>query len=592
MQLLDIAEPYTRASRKAFGIDLGTTNSLIAAFDQDFGVRIFEDSEGWSLVPSVVAYSRDTVSVGHDAGSGSVLRSVKRIMGKSLSDVGSSFCGVPVIEKGAGVALDVLGHGAVTPVEVSAEILKRLAELVRYNTGQEVKQAVITVPAYFDEVARKATRDAARLAGIEVLRLLNEPTASALSYRVEQTGGTETCVIYDFGGGTFDVSVLKLHDGVFQVLATGGDTSLGGDDIDCLIAELVVGKYVGWKRTDRQISLNEDIILRARRTKEAISSGMEGPFAFEIGGDSFRCDISSAEFSGVVDKVIARTMGIVKNVVSDAGIGYGDVSKVILVGGSSKIPNVRLALDSIFRGKVFDSVDPERAVVIGAALQAHYLLNPDAAGRKVLIDVVPLSLSLEVMGGVAETIIPRNTPVPALVAQEFTTYTDGQTAIQIHVCQGERGMVGENRSLAKFDIRVPPLPAGEARVTVEFRVDMDGLLTVSARDELTGAEKCVELHSLNDITEDYIEQQVLSSVENFDADMASRELSAARLECERVVGLVRELLANGECSMAESRTAGDALLEAEAVMSSKNVQEIRDLAEKLMDQFVGYRRSG
>ncbi|MCU7611622.1 Hsp70 family protein [Anaplasma capra] len=588
MQLLDIVEPVIVEQGSVFGIDLGTTNSLIATVCPDGAVRIFDDPGGRSLVPSIVEYVGDMeVKVGHDADSRCALRSTKRLMGKLAGDVEGSFYGARITEVSGNLALAANECKVVTPVEVAAEVLRCLAELVKSSTGQDVKRAVITVPAYFDEAARKATRKAARLAGIEVMRLLNEPTASALAYKFEQTGDTETCVVYDFGGGTFDVSVLRLHDGVFQVLATGGDTYLGGDDIDALLAELVLAKYESCKRAKIcDFADDRDFMVDACRAKEALSSGDDGTFEFRISGDVFKCDITHSEFSDIVDGVISKTMRILENTISDASLNFRDISRVILVGGSSRIPNIKAALDSIFPGRVFDSIDQERAVVIGAALQAYYLANPGATGRKVLVDVVPLSLSLEVMGGVVETIIPRNTPVPALVAQEFTTYTDGQTAISIHVCQGEREVVSENRSLAKFDIKVPPLPAGEARIGVEFRVDMDGLLVVSVQDKLTGSERCVEVHQLEGVTEADIERQVLGSVEHFDEDMAFRDLSARKLECARVIELLETELANKRFSEVEMQVINDMLSEARGLMHEGDAEKMRAFTKRFRERFV------
>ncbi|MFV9878153.1 MAG: Hsp70 family protein [Anaplasma ovis] len=589
MQLLDITEPTTTELGVAFGIDLGTTNSLIAVVEHDGSVKVFEDPTGRSLIPSIVEYTRNgTVNVGHDANPLCALRSTKRLMGKLAKDVHSgSFCGTKVVDKNGSAALSVDQDKAITPVEAAAEVLKCLVKLVKNSTGQDVTHAVITVPAYFDEVARKATRDAAMMAGIGVLRLLSEPTASALSYKVEQAGGAEICAVYDFGGGTFDVSVLRLYDGVFQVLATGGDTHLGGDDIDQLLAELVVAKYKSWKR--EQVCGDpyaDGLVLDACNAKKALSGGNGGAFEFRICGDVFQCSITDAEFTEVVDKVVSRTMKILKQTISDAGIEPRDVSRVILVGGSSKIPRVKAALDSMFCGRVFDSVDPEKAVAVGAALQAYYLSNPAATGKKVLVDVVPLSLSLEVMGGAVETIISRNTPVPALVTQEFTTYTDGQTAIHIHVCQGEREMADANRSLARFDIKVPPLPAGEARVKVEFRVDMDGLLVVSVREKSTGLEKCVEVHQLEGITSEDVKRHVLGAVENFDEDMASRELSAGRVECARIAELLEGELASGRLSGVALQEANDALSGAKIAMAGSDVEKMRDAAKKLRERLV------
>ncbi|MEH0831651.1 Hsp70 family protein [Anaplasma bovis] len=581
MQLVDIAEPEVARRTTAFGIDLGTTRSLVARVEAGREVSIFCDAHGRSLVPSVVEYDeRGDVRVGNDIGTSNAVRSIKRLMGRNISEVADKFCGFRVLDQRGGIALDVGNGRCVTPVEISSEILKHLSALVKTRTGEEINRAVITVPAYFDEVARKATRDAASAANIEVLRLLSEPTAAALVYEQIQDG--ETFIVYDLGGGTFDISIVKMHGGVLQIIATGGDTNLGGDDIDQMLSQWVLEKYVregGISAGDVSCSL----LLDARQAKEKICSGYEGSHKFRVCGESdFFCTVSRGEFSDIANVIVSKTISITHDTMQQASIEPSDISRVILVGGSSKMPQVKEALRGVFSCEICDDVDPERAVVTGAALQAYYLSDPRAVSEgKVLIDVVPLSLSLETVGGIAEVIIPRNTPVPAVVSQEFTTYMDGQTLISIHVCQGEREIVSENRTLAKFDFRVPPMPAGEARVKVEFRVDMDGLLTVCALDTDAGTEKIVEINAFDGITQSDIEKCVMDSVKNFDSDIATREWNIVKTECERVVEVMREQLDGVATQGLDIRSAQELLSNVDNVLLERDVVKARDFIQKV-----------
>lgn len=585
MQLVDIAEPeVVKDPGAVYGIDLGTTHSLVARVEEDGSVRVFKDTSGSVLIPSIVGYGDcNQVVVGRRDEGAVTVSSVKRLMGKGIRDVPDKFCGLPLAERKGGVALRVGQHFVVSPVEVSAEILKRLSQIVQEATGMPIERAVVTVPAYFDEVARKETRNAAELVGIEVIRLLNEPTAALIAY--EHITDGEVCIVYDFGGGTFDVSVVKMHEGVLQIIATAGDTSLGGDDVDFLLAKLVLQKYSGEKICGEE-AMPADLLYDAKRAKELIcKTGYDGEHAFRIEKDyTFSCVIDNNEFSGLVAGIVRRTVDILELALQDAEVAAHDISRVILVGGSSGLPQVKEALRQMFGDKVYDDIDPEQAVVMGAAMQACYLSDPSSAPKsRVLIDVVPLSLSIETMGGIAEVIIPRNAPVPAVVAQEFTTYVDGQTMINIHVCQGEREIVSGNRSLAQFDLRVPPLPAGEARVMVEFRVDMDGLLTVSAKDVLTGIEKNLEINSLRGVTQSKVEQAVKDSVENFDSDMLLKELSKAKAEGARVLEVLNGLFdgAEGVLSYSDSNDVREAISLLElALAESTDIGKIHECTER------------
>lgn len=596
-QLVDIAEPdAVKSCNAVYGIDLGTTHSLVAKVEKDRSIRVFDDIAGSVLIPSVVGYGAcGSVVVGKRDNSAVTISSVKRLMGQGVDCVPDAFCNVPLIERDGGIALAIDAQHVVTPAEVSAEILKYLSKIVQNATGEFITHAVITVPAYFDEIARKETRNAAELAGIEVLRLINEPTAALIAYDHIVADG-EIYIVYDFGGGTFDVSVVKMHEGALQIIATAGDTFLGGDDIDCCLAQLVLRKCNDVK-LGSDGALSGWLLQEAKRTKEQVcaSWGSGDEYVFRISSSSdLSCTISESEFADAVGDIVDRTMSIVKAAMCDAKIAVQDVSRVILVGGSSRVPQVRQSLRQIFGEKVYTDVDPELAVVTGAALQACYLSDPAAApDSRVLIDVVPLSLSIETMGGIAEVIIPRNTPVPAVVAQEFTTYVDGQTMISIHVCQGEREIVSGNKSLAKFDIRVPPLPAGEARVKVEFRVDMDGLLTVSAKDVLTGLERNLEINSLRGVTQSHIEKAVMDSVENFDSDMVLKELSKAKVEGARVLEVLEGLAEGMEKFLPDSsfNDVQETITSLRSVLAeSTDINEVNELIENASLRVIELRK--
>ncbi|KJV68815.1 Fe-S protein assembly chaperone HscA [Candidatus Neoehrlichia procyonis] len=587
MQLIDITDSKDTHHHISFGIDLGTTNSLIAMVDNNGHTIIFEDKNNQSLIPSIVNYNNNCITVGCDADKNhtSTLYSIKRLMGKNISDIQNSKLPFKIVESNNDLHL-IVDNRTVTPVEVSSEILKKLCNIVKNKIGVTVKKAVITVPAYFDDIARKATKDAARIAGIEILRLLNEPTASALAYSIQQTDTQGIYVVYDLGGGTFDISVLKLHKGVFQVLATGGDTNLGGDDIDYSLAEFIFHKYQNTYSTNIILDKKSfsNLVLEAQKVKIFLSENDYGHFVFNIQDKLFKCKITQQEFNSIITPLINKTLQIVKDTLASADINCNNISKVLLVGGSTKSPIIKNMLNDLFPNKVFDNVNPDKVVVSGAALQAYYLSNPHINNKNILIDVLPLSLGLETMGGIVEKIIPRNTPIPTSATQEFTTYVDGQTSMQIHICQGEREMIFQNKSLAKFNLQnIPPLPAGQAKIKVEFSVDADGLLTVLAQEKSTGVSKHIEIQSTYDLTNQEIEQCISESLENFDQDMQLRYLSEVKIKGENIIRIIENTLTKNKdlAETSEIKLISDAIKDLQHALLSNNINNIENAINNL-----------
>ncbi|MDR1139462.1 MAG: Hsp70 family protein, partial [Rickettsiales bacterium] len=473
----------------------------------------------------------------------------------------------------------------------------------------EVKKAVITVPAYFDDSARNATKYAAKLAGIEVLRLINEPTAAALSYSIEKNNNSGIYAVYDLGGGTFDISILKLHQGVFQVLAVGGDTKLGGDDFDHLLSSIVLDKY------REQVGLSESVIpvprhwdpenlianehtrklynknwipvsstgmtgplsfVELRAVKEYLSSNASSTFEFNVNGRLFECEITKEEFEQAISSLVNKTVNIVTRTIDDIDLKIDDIKGVILVGGATRVPLVYNSLVKLFGNKVLNDVDPDKAVVIGAALQARYLTS-SSKDRNILLDVLPLSLGIETMGGIVEKIIPRNTPLPVSETKEFTTYVDGQMAMKIHVCQGEREMTEDNKSLARFELKgIPPLSAGSARVGIEFTVNVDGILTVTAREKTTGIEQTVEVNSSFGLSEDDVQDMVNQSVNNFDEDMKARSLAEAKINGNKLIHLIE-----GDNNLSSDQRLKDLLQNTKNALQGNDLSEINNAIAKL-----------
>ncbi|BFD48075.1 MULTISPECIES: Fe-S protein assembly chaperone HscA [unclassified Wolbachia] len=531
MQPIQISEP--NSSEVVFGIDLGTTNSLIAMVNKAGNVEIFKDEQGRELLPSALSYENNTLKTGYDVGQNAIY-SIKRLMGKSVEELNKEGVNFEIDHESEKVIrIKCAEEKYLTPVEISAEILKALCKRVEESIEMKVKKAVITVPAYFDDSARNATKYAAKLAGIEVLRLVNEPTAAALSYSIEKNNSSGIYAVYDLGGGTFDISILKLHQGVFQVLAVGGDTKLGGDDFDHLLSSIVIDKYR--EKTAKQLN---SLLIESRSVKEYLSNHTIGIFEFNVNGKPFECEITREEFEQAISSLVNKTINIVTRTISNIDLKIDNIKGVILVGGATRTPLVQNSLVKLFGNKVLNDVDPDKAVAIGAALQAHDLTS-SSKDRNILLDVLPLSLGIETMGGIVEKIIPRNTPLPVSETKEFTTYIDGQTAMKIHVCQGEREMIEDNKSLAQFELKgIPPLPAGSARVEIEFTVNVDGILTVTAREKTTGIEQTVKVNSSFGLSEADVQNMVNQSINSFDEDMKARSLAGAKINGNKLIHLV------------------------------------------------------
>ena len=540
--------PHEGEQSLAVGIDLGTTNSVVA-ISSDGKPEVLRDETGEALVPSIVAYAADgSAIVGGmakmlllDRPDG-VVSSVKRLMGRGVEDLKSLAGTLPYdVEPdagGGGMVRLVVGGNRLTPVEVSGDILAALKERAEEHLERPVEQAVITVPAYFDDAARTATRDAARLAGLEVLRLVSEPTAAALAYGLDK-GAEGLYAVFDLGGGTFDISLLRMEKGVFQVLATGGDAALGGDDFDHAVAEHFLAER-DFGDADLTRGEAKQALMAARLAKECLSTQDDGVWMLDVDGRQSRHALTRDGLDSLIVPFVDRTAALCAEVLEDAGVSTEEVKGVVLVGGSTRVPLVRRRVAEVFGRQPLADIDPDEVVAVGAALQAEALT---VGSDNLLLDVTPLSLGIETMGGLVEKIIPRNTPIPVSRAQEFTTYEDGQTAMAIQVVQGEREMVDQCRSLAHFELRgIPPLTAGAARIRVTFAVDADGLTTVSASEETTGIEQHIEVKPSYGLTEDEMAEMLADSMRHAEADMVGRLLTEARVEGQRTLNAVAAAL--------------------------------------------------
>jgi molecular chaperone HscA len=542
--LLQIHDPL-KPRGQAVGIDLGTTNSLVATVQHGKPSCFVVDEEGSLLLPSVVHYAPDgSVIVGARArglaaeAPTNTIASVKRFMGKGPEDAETRALGAYRFVRGSAavVRFQVQGGPPVTPIEVSAEILRTLKRRAEAVLTTRVEQAVITVPAYFDDSQRQATRDAGRLAGLEVLRLLNEPTAAALAYGLDK-GSQGTFAVYDLGGGTFDISILQLVEGVFQVKSTGGDSALGGDDFDRAIATRFLEVHALPSPSASEVT---QLLAAARRAKETLTE-VESTSVTALGRE---LKVTRADFEAWISPMLNRTGVACRRALKDAAVSREELDGVILVGGSTRVPAVRRFVANLFGKEPLGDIDPDQVVALGAAVQADLLTNQSRQDEVLLLDVIPLSLGLETMGGVAEKLIPRNSAIPTAAAQIFTTFQDGQNALDVHVVQGERELVTDCRSLARFRLSgIPPLPAGLARVEVRFEVNADGILSVSAKELSTGTSQAITVKPTHGLTDEEIEQMLLDSIEHAEADIEARQLRDQQVEADRILHDARKQLA-------------------------------------------------
>ena len=596
MALLQISEPGQAPDphqrRVAVGIDLGTTHSLVAAVRHGVA-ECLPDAEGRVLLPSVVRYLEGgRHAIGHAArhtqaeDAENTLASVKRFMGRSLADVGdTSKLPYRFVDKPGMLAI-ATRDGEKSPVEFSAEILAALRQRAEdtFDTD-EVFGAVITVPAYFDDAQRQATKDAAQLAGLNVLRLISEPTAAALAYGLDH-GSEGLYAVYDLGGGTFDISLLRLTQGVFEVVASGGDAALGGDDIDHALADWALAE-AGVAATTPQDKRNA--LVAARAAKEALSSSVAFDWVAVIGGREHRVGVARARIDNLARSLIDRTLTAVRKALRDAKVTRDDVQGVVMVGGSTRMPLVRALVSELFGRPVLTDVNPDEVVALGAAVQANALagnLGGAKDGAPLLLDVIALSLGLETMGGLVERVIERNSTIPLAKAQEFTTFKDGQTAIALHIVQGERELVADCRSLARFELRgIPPMVAGAARIRVTFQVDADGLLSVSAKELGSGVEASVVVKPSYGLADDQIATMLQDGFASADADMAARSLRESRVDAERMTLATRAALAaDGELLEAAERADIERLLtELTAIAAADDHAAIDTAVERLAD---------